>query len=105
MLRMVCFVIALFLVFSFVIHAIDIDHYHPEAIFGVGLESFFHADNRKWVFILLMLCVTLSLWCIKKYIHTHVLEETTQEDIVPTSVFFYFDISTEKGIIQNILYG
>ena len=55
--------VVLALVLSFGIHAIEINHYHPDEIFGEGLSASLHINDKQWWFLLLLAAIAIT-WAI-----------------------------------------
>ena len=49
-------VAAVLLVMAFV-HAVDLDHDHPELIFGHGPQALVHTQSEKWLFVLFLAAI------------------------------------------------
>lgn len=56
-----CF-IALFILFSFGLHIAHMNHHHEEAVYGVGLEAVMHNTDRKWLFVLITISLTILVF-------------------------------------------
>jgi len=107
-----CF-IALLILFSFGLHIAHMNHYHEEAVYGVGLEAVMHNTDRKWLFALISVALSIFLlWTqlfeLKRHtisykrLHTRMVIRIS---LLISKLFNYLLEALRRGTLQPILYN
>lgn len=64
--KYIILVVAFMLIFSFLAHDM-IPHHHPSNIYGSGIQAVFHGNDRKWLYLALLLAIFIALNFVNKW--------------------------------------
>ena len=89
--RNILFFIALVLLLVFSLHVIELNHSHPEVLFGTGIQAVLHGDDRTWWLVLIAISFILSIAAIRLLpkIDSSCLRHSQAKATIIVSTFVY----------------
>ncbi len=88
LIRNLVLIIAIALIFSFVLHDI-IPHHHPHQLFGNGPQAALHSNDKKWWYLMLLAFVFVTTDLVNKWR----LDTGGKRNIFFISPYFRLDIA------------